>query len=194
MQVVTYECEETAEETVEMAEEAMALIQQMGLEGQQQLIAPPTQDEVARRIPYREMAAEEKWVFETVCPYSRKLREYSRSPIPLRVLQVASHAASLGVFAEILVWAAEPQKEPDPVLVACIGDHYSSDLRYFILARWGEALDEWPAMLRKATELFCAKVKAKFAEIRAEIERDCTAIDELSVEELRRKGLPDYYR
>jgi hypothetical protein len=194
MQVQTYECEETAEETVEMADAAIALIEKMDLHGQKQLIAPPQDGEETRRIPYREMTAEERWVFEAVCPTQTRLREYGRGPIPLRVLQVAAHASELEAFDEIEVWAAEPQRDPDPVLVACIGKQYSDDRRYFLLARWGEELDEWPAMLRKAVEIARAKVKATFAKLKTLIEADAAEVDSLTPEELRSKGTPSYFR
>jgi hypothetical protein len=193
MLVETYECEETAEETVEMAAEAVKIIEEMNLEGQHSLIAPKDDGEDAERIPYREMTAEEKWVFELVCPHQEKLRTYGRAPMPVRVLQVAAHAESLGIFTELFVWAAEPQQDPDPVLVARIGDGYSGT-RWFLLARWGEALDEWPALWNKAVAKFRQIVADKFTAIRADMERDAAEAETLSDAELRRKGQPNYYR
>jgi hypothetical protein len=192
MLVQTYECEQTAEETPEMCEEAARIIESLELEGQRKLLVPSDGEEKGR-IPYREMTAEEQWVYSTVCPHACKVQDYSQSPIPVRVLQVAAHADSLGVFDKILVWAAEPQQDPDPVLLGQIGDGYTGT-RWYLFARWGEELDEWPAMLKKAAERFRKKLKATLAEIKVKVEQEIAALDSYDASMLRKKGLPSYYR
>ena len=44
MKVETFECQETAAEPIEMAEEAINLIEEMGLEGQQSLVGKDKND------------------------------------------------------------------------------------------------------------------------------------------------------
>lgn len=160
MQVETYECEETATETVEMTDEARAIIEKLGLSGQEQLSASkPEDDGTTPRCPYRKITGEEDFVYRTICPTAVKLETYSESPIPLRVLQVAAHAVKFFTYLE--VWHAAGVTVKDPVLIGCkqIGDH-SWNVERYILARWADALDEWPAVVKTALRLFADKARA----------------------------------
>jgi hypothetical protein len=118
--------------------EATRIIQSMNLEGQQSLMIDTT-----TRCPYREMTIEEKNVYFILFPEETLIAKYKYGFIPLRVLQVAAHADSLGLYKGIYVWS-ERVKPTDPILVGKIGDVYH------ILARWGEALDSWEHLRAKA--------------------------------------------
>ena len=147
MLVETYECEETATEAPEMSDAALALIDKLGLDGQRSLNVSAEPKE--GRCPYRRMTAEEAFVYRQICPATTNLREYAESPIPLRVLQVAAHADDY--FQKLEVWHVEGITVKDPVLVGVTKDPKATwrEAR-FILARWGEVLDEWPALDRKS--------------------------------------------
>lgn len=150
MQVETYECEETAAETIEASEEALALVEELGLDGQKTLLCPPKAGDTARRCPYPEATVEQIRVFSLVCPIRFALTLYSRCPMPLRVLQVASHATALGIFDRLEIWDHPSQDTKDPILVAHTRPQYQSDNKIHFLARWGDTLDEWPALVRIA--------------------------------------------
>lgn len=153
MQVETYECIETAAEPIEACEEAVAIMEQLGLDGQKALVNPKSEEKPAARCPYREITKEESFAYRVLCPHSHKLKDYARSPIPLRVLQIAAHAQSLNNFKEMIVWDAESAIDPDPVLVATMpGAKYSWETRTFILARWGEVLEPLVVLVRRACE------------------------------------------
>lgn len=192
MQVQTYECEETAEETVEMTAEAIALIEKLGLEGQQALIGADEESGEKQRVPYREMNGEELFVFRTLCPHRQKLQDYKQSPIPIRVLQVASYATELNFFDRLVVWDTESQTVPDPVLIGETGSEWSAT-RY-LLARWGEHLDEWPAMIAAAARKQRQVIKAKLLEIRQKvIARLATIDDEPDAELVAARAVPAYH-
>lgn len=151
MQVETFECEETAAETPETSAEAIALIAKLGLKGQQGLIKPADQDGPASRSPYREATAEEYRVYKALCPTAYRVEQYARSPIPVRALQVIAHAASLNLFECIQVWDRESVQLKDPVAVGIIGNEWdTAKYKVFLLVRWGETLDEFPALRKKA--------------------------------------------
>lgn len=153
MQVETFECQETAAEPIEATEEAVRLIEELGLEGQLSLVRPRVDGAPAARCPYRQITAEEQFVYETLCPTKYDLGLYSASPIPLRVLQIAAHVKSLGIVKRLEVWDKETSLVQDPVLVGHIHDRYeydSSKIKTFILARWGEVLETFSTLKKQA--------------------------------------------
>lgn len=148
--IETFECSETAHEPIEAAEEAIALMEELGLAGQQELIRPKG-DKPAARCPYREITKEEAFAYSVLCPTHVALERYKASPIPLRVLQVAAHAKSLGLFKSLEVWDRESVEIKDPVLVAIAEnkERYWERTTY-ILARWGEELETFSVLLKRA--------------------------------------------
>lgn len=155
MQVETFECVETAAEPIEATEEAIGLIESLGLTGQNVFVRGKEETGTARdqRCPYREITAEERFVYLTLCPKESSLKNYSASPIPLRVLQIAAHANGLGMFNRLVVWDRESVAVKDPVLVAMTGEYeWSTNNKTFILARWGEELETFAVLLKRACE------------------------------------------
>jgi hypothetical protein len=181
MEVETFEIEEqvgeTAGTTPEVEAEAIELIETLDLGGQRELVVEPEEaEEPKSRIPYPKMDDRERAVYGELYPAHDALENYSAGIIPLRVLQVASHAKTL--FAQLYVWHGK-EIDPDPILVAKIEDSYSAPL--YILARWGDALkpfaelvelarvslvDRWTRKNKKAIEC-----KAFEATLEAEIEK-----------------------
>lgn len=191
MKVLTYECDETASETAEDSSEALALIEQLGLTGQTSLIS---KEQI--RIPYREMTAEEGFIFGELCPVSTALESYRSSPIPLRVLQVAAHAKGLGMFDELIVMHPQTDFDRDPVLVGLIGGkYYESKTKHFILARWGEALDEGPALIRAAMDKWRNRVISAFKTIELKIKQDAAIAESMDLSNAMQVGrsAPAYY-
>lgn len=148
MQVESFECTETKEECTEMEAEAIFLIEKLGLAGQEVYVSKkPGSD--AGRCPYREMLDEEFRVYNALCPSHVKLAQYKAAPIPLRVLQIAAHAAEF--FPVLEVWDKEMSEVNDPVLVATNGkDSWQSEFARYILARWGEVLEPFHVLKQRA--------------------------------------------
>jgi hypothetical protein len=183
MKVETFECQETMEESMELELEAVNLIQNLKLEGQMSLIKK-TESGSDVRCPYREFTKDELFVYNTLCPEKIPVERYTASPIPVRVLQVIAHAKSIEMFDRILVWDKESVQMKDPVLVGEIGNQYASDKKQFILARWGEELDEFPYLLKKAAKIHKDKILAKYREIMVKAKQDfeiTESIDEVSL-------------
>lgn len=179
MQVETFECEETATETPEISSEAVALIEKLGLEGQKQLLSP--QDDRTERVPYRQMTKDEIFVYSTLCPRKTTLKRFGDEPMPLRVLQVAAHAQSLGIFSDLFVWHRESSAVMDPVLVGTRRVNHEDQT--FILARWGEVLEEMPALMRQAMEAWRVKLRGQLSELIASATNRLNALDAQTFEQ-----------
>jgi len=149
MLVESFECAEVMSEHPEIVSEAVEIIETLELAGQKQFLSPTKAD---NRCPYREITAEEAFVYRTLCPQESQLSRYNASPIPLRVLQIAAHATSLGMFKRFLVWDRVSVSVKDPVLVAWTGGEYDwgDSNRCFILARWGEELETFAVLRARA--------------------------------------------
>lgn len=168
--VESFECTETAAEPIEASEEALSLIESLGLTGQQSLAAK-REGKPDARCPYREITKEESQVYSILCPTKVGISAYSASPIPLRVLQIASHAMSLGTFDHLEVWDRASVEVKNPVLVAnTTKNNWDTGHKCFILARWGEELETFVVLKKRAVEISLARIREKVKKFVAELE------------------------
>lgn len=198
MQVETFECTETASEPIEATEEAIELMKSLGMEGQLGLTKKDDNGNDTR-CPYREMTADELFVYGVLCPAKYEVSDYDLSPIPLRVLQIASHAKSLDMFDKLVIWDRESAAVVDPVLVGNIrtkGQFGTSDDKTYILARWGATLDSFVTLLDQATKAKRESLKAEYQSIAAKVNADLASVDTMTTSELVKRGAgrsPSYY-
>jgi len=153
----------------EVSQDLIELSEKLGLKGQRALFAKNESGEVATRIRWREMTAEENFVYRTLCPVVTDASEYSQSTIPLRVLQVLESAKADSFFKEFQVWDVRSAQIKDPILVGVVRIDWRD--KFYILARWGAHLDEMPALIRKALTTFQATRKAKLDELLAKVQQ-----------------------
>ena len=188
MEVETFEVTEIGEDLKpECTEEQLAMIEKLGLEGQQSLL---TGNEEVPIMPYQQLSADLMKVLTTVFPTSMKVEEYDRGPIPLRVLQIVAHAREIPQFKEIFVWCHENAADKDPVLVAK-GEGYSE---YYLLARWGmDALVSFDELTRMAAESMRGAIKSILVKIQSEVRSQMDHIDEIPSIEVIKRGTPTFY-
>jgi len=166
MKVETFEVTEVGcAGKIDNFEEINALSKQLGLTGQERFL---NQDK-KEVIPYRKMTAQEKLVYETLCAEKTILKDYKESIIPLRVLQVASHAIELEFLTGVEVWHETNADIKDPVLVGYIGSD-SWRREYYILARWGEELESFGVLMEKAIKILVEDAKAVIKKEIAELQ------------------------
>lgn len=176
MQVETFEVTEIdSEGQPECEAEALALIEQLGLAGQKKLVSKSDAGD-AVRCPYRKMTLDERHVYNAICPKVTKLKDFADSPIPVRVLQVASHAKD--IFDEIFVWSATDADIKDPVLVGR-NSPTSYSHEYFILARWGEVLEPFDKLLKMAADMCRAKRKTALQKALSECQAKLSVCDSM---------------
>lgn len=131
----------------EKAVEWNALVDKLGLEGQRKLCsADPTNP-----IPFPLMNREMLKVYETLCETKALLKDYSKTTIPTRVLEIAGLCVIKEYFGKIEVWYDE--HDPDPVLVGCDGEDK------YLLARWGAELEEYAILRQEAVNRLTKKAK-----------------------------------
>lgn len=179
MVVETYEVEEVKQATVEQCEEALRLVQDLGLAGQAKLYEQQAGAPEAKPFPYRKMTAQEMWVYGRILPVKTNLTNYEDQAIPLRVLQVAAHVSKLieGRYDCILqVWHPQNADYKDPLLVMRDGPEYGKNSHY-ILARWGEELEEFGVLATKAKAIFRADSLAQLNKEIGELQNYVNNID-----------------
>ena len=169
MEIETYEIEEVVDgergTTPEIEEEAKALIQELELTGQEELLVQ-NDDGEEKRIPYPKLKAAEAAVYSVVFPKKVSAEAYNAGIIPVRVMQVIKHAREF--FVRVEIWHQKVH-DPDPILVGK-RDKNSDDL--FLLARWSEdALVPFKVLEERAREILRKDWKAAAEETKAHIDR-----------------------
>lgn len=161
MQVETYEVSEVRAECQDDKTELSRISSELGLDGQLKLLG---QGDDASTFPYRKMTIEEERVYDVLLPSTCKLANFDESVIPLRVLQIASHAKQFKETAMLFVRYCP--SSPDPILFGR-SQEYGGDV--YILARWGEVLESFEICRKKAQEKLVSIAKAKIAKAVSEV-------------------------
>lgn len=195
MLVETFEATEVDSQGVpECDDAAVALIEQLGLSGQQKLLQRREGDSGTKvlRSPYCKMTADEQAVYGFLCPKQTTLHKYEDGPIPLRVLQVAAHATEF--FEEIRVWSPKEARIKDPVLVGYTDkNQYGNFEGLFILARWGEVLEDFGVLTKRAGESAKASFKAGLEEVIAKCQQALASIPHTADSEYITKSTPNIW-
>jgi len=161
----------------EVSEEALAIIESLDLGGQRSLLVKKEVDDetTERRLPYRILTLEEARVFGALFPERTRLARYGASPIPLRVLQVAAHAAELDLV--LTVWHTRVPAA-DPIL---IGERKNPERTWeterYLLARWGSALEPFDELRERAAKVLAANVRASLRVAQQQIESAIGVVD-----------------
>ncbi len=124
MVVEEFSIEEVQAATVEQCDEALALVEQLGLERSGQALCSRRTDgeSPSDSSPYRKMTAREKWVYDIILPTKSKLENYADGAIPLRVLQTSPRIAN-GPHS----LASEKADHKDPLIVLRDGSEYGKN-------------------------------------------------------------------
>lgn len=169
MQVETFEVQEVQQcaTNAEALETVKGFIDSLGLEGQAKFYG--VGQEQSTICPYRKITAQEKMVYKTLCPVEVGIGKYAEGPIPLRILQVATHAKTvLESGCELVVWHPANGDIKDPVLLGKIKVG-TWDYHYYLLARWGEVLEEFAVLQAHAVKITVEELKAQADRAQAEL-------------------------
>ncbi len=164
MNVETYEIEEKVDSPTgtcpEMEAEAVRIVEELGLTGQQSLLVQDEDTGQVNRIPYPKMSSQERVVYGYLFSQHDNIFKYSAGIIPVRILQVIGHSKSL--FDSLEIWH-DCVVNPDPVLVGMKGNDVH------LLARWGkDALKQFKDLMVEArgkfTEEWTMRAKQRIAD------------------------------
>ncbi len=145
--IETFEIDEVTETPFEDNEEQRKLIESLGLEGQTLLISPVKKS----ILPYPECTKEQRITIAALCSSRYAIKDYKRMQIPLRVLQVIAHVKDAEYFDELYIFDKASETIKDPFLIGIKGTYYNGTP--YLLARWGEHLEDWGALKKKASEV-----------------------------------------
>jgi hypothetical protein len=133
--------------TVEPDEEALKLIAELGLAGQQ------TEEDEPKRICYPQPTQDQVFIIGTLFPKRTDAKKYAAGAIPLRVLKEMRSYLAENPTHSLFVCHQAPAIVSDPVLMAypaafLYGDPQHCDMdKCRMIARWGDALKPWSELL-----------------------------------------------
>ena len=133
--------------TKELDDEAIALIEELGLN---------RQIESGTRICYPKPTADRALIMQYLFPTATRLEDYDVGLIPVRVLKEIRSYKTDHPTHRLVIRHSPPAQVKDPILLACIGDNSWSDLSLDMfdnkrmIARWGDALESWDTLLERA--------------------------------------------
>jgi len=94
-----------------------SIVGNLELQGQRKIVKPEKSP-----IPFLNMNMDLVNVFETLCPMSVDIKEFSVTPIPVEILELVALAVNENYFNKIEVrW---DDKSPDPVVIGMTGHWY----------------------------------------------------------------------
>ena len=156
IQVETFSTEEISLEKsqAEITASQIKLIKSLGLGGQEGLLSSDESDLLA----YPGVTDEQSWIIRTICPSRISVIEYTRTLIPLRVLEIIDYCHRKIYFKEggMYVFDKEDQRVKDPFLIGFKQPFAEAVL----LARWGEELEPWHVLKEQATKILDVAKKA----------------------------------
>jgi hypothetical protein len=160
MKVETFEINEHLENHLEINDEQLKLIEELGLEGQKTLIGESSNKTLCM---YPQVTEEQSFIIKTLCPKKFNFKDYKRMQIPLRVMQVIAHVIQENYFDHLCIFDKKEEAIKDPFLLGVKGDWHRGE--YFLLARWGEELLSWKELAIEAKNLWAEKRKIMVSKI-----------------------------
>lgn len=143
----------------EKTDEWRKKVEELGLRGQLSLIEGKKSP-----IPFPIMNRAMQRVYETLCPAKMEVKEYNRTTIPARVLEMIGLCVKENYFSKLWVWFDD--ESPDPILV---GRHAGA---LYLIARWGDELRSFSELRELARTKKIEDGKRKLTSWLASLERD----------------------
>jgi len=149
--------------------ESIALITELDLKGQLTQV-----NDNNERLPYQMITMEQNVIMSALFGSFQKISDYDKGPIPYRVLKEAKVAKEH--FKHLYIVFDTPAEDKDPILLG-VNDEFQTwkgkeevYKNSFLIARWGEALEDWGVLMKKALARNKDIGIAKFTEVMAYFE------------------------
>lgn len=178
--VETYIIEETQELIYdnEKLDQWNGLVAELGLTGQTEVVKPDKSP-----IPFLWMNRALLKVFEELCPRKTKIEEYSKTPIPVEALSLASLSKKEGYFDKLEVWYND--ENPDPAIVGYKYTHGSGEWERnwyadkYLIARWSDVKATLEELTERAKKLFTLR---RSNELKESIKRAQRELEDITIE------------
>lgn len=160
------------------------LISELGLTGQAQVVKPEKSP-----IPFLWMNKALVKVFEELCPRKTKIEEYSKTPIPVEALSLASLSKKEGYFDKIEVWYND--ESPDPAIIGYKYTQGSGEwernwyAEKYLLARWSDVKATLEQLTERAKKLFTLR---RTNELKDSIKRQQRELEDIEIEANKQFG------
>lgn len=142
MNIELFDERETTVEGQEPDDEALAIIKELGLQT----------DDSGEHICHPCPNAQQWFVIQTVFSQRTKIADY-RGPIPLRVLKEARSYLYEHKDKELIICHQAMAMTKDPIMLAVRKGYYGwqsgSASDFNLIARWGDALEDWSELANK---------------------------------------------
>lgn len=188
VKVETYEIGEVLGEGgfVVTSPEAQKLAEEMGLEGQKRLSV-----DGKKAMPYRKLSKADVLVYRAAFPDQVELAEFDLDYLPLRVLQVARHAAG-DLFKKIEVWSVSKSSGIEALLVGFTTKEWGKEDPH-LLARWGRLFESYDALKKEAGRASKVRYKTKLSVCAKEVSGVVASIDDMDDESFLDVDVPNFY-
>jgi hypothetical protein len=176
-------------------EGALALIQELGLK------TMPDGERIAYPLPNKQ-----QWfVIQMLFPERTKIKDYDAGGIPLRVLkEIRSYKAEYPKHILVVCHQAQAIVK-DPILLAYTGNYEwgatqtsTASNEYRLIARWGDALDDWGQLAKRATTIMRENIRNECEKNTTRLKRLMNELNNVNIEdntipEITIRNLPEGY-
>lgn len=184
------------EETINLIHDNEALtkwstkIDELGLFGQKEIVT-----EEKSPVPFLWMNSVLVSTFEVLCPTKVEIEKYSKTPIPVELLEIVSLCKNEQYFDELQVWYNE--KEKDPAIIGLIylknesSDWYRKHAaNKYLIGRWADVKESLDSLINRAKKIF---FKSETLRIKREILSYQRKLEDLegTIEETFGNGMPE---
>lgn len=208
--VETFIIEETKELIYdgEKLEKWNNLVQELGLNGQNKIVAPEKSP-----VPFMHMKKTLLNIAETLCPRKIDVKEFSITPIPVEILNLIALSHKEHYFNKIEIWYDD--EKPDPFCVGMTGywyemtfyDDHNKDLKgqefkteqalkdaggkrpsyvtraHYLIGKWGDVKRSFKELQKMATERYVLEHSITYKE---QIKKAQRELDDVELEAAKR--------
>jgi len=174
------------EETSELIHDNDALqkwnerVDELGLEGQREVVVVGKSP-----IPFLWMNSGIVATFETLCPRKESIEKYSKTPIPVEILDLVALSKKEQYFDFIEVWYNDQDRDP-AVIGYSVEDEYKGREEYYqkayskkyLIGRWADVKESLDALVKKAREIWTATSLSSYKHSIRSYQRNIEDIEE----------------
>lgn len=141
-------------------------------------VAEITPESTEQKLQFNKFKRDEHGIYQILCPSHKSFKAeqiLGMKHIPERIIEVVERSRDM--FYEFEIWEAESASEKDPILLGrektLDKDGKERDRWYdeiYLLARWGQELENFDVLKKRAIESLSEPVKIELMKIKAKVD------------------------